>query len=52
MGRGWRRKLVINFSAGILSTTVVLIFAIAKFNEGAWLVVVVFPILVFADSAQ
>jgi amino acid transporter len=44
---GWRRKLVINLSAGILSTTVVLIFAVAKFTEGAWLVVVVFPILVF-----
>jgi hypothetical protein len=30
-----------------LSTVVVGIFAIAKFTEGAWLVVVVFPILVF-----
>jgi len=47
-GSGWRSKLVINLSAGILSTVVVLIFAIAKFTEGAWLVVVVFPILVFA----
>jgi amino acid transporter len=46
-GPGWRRKLVINLSAAILSTIVVLIFAIAKFTEGAWLVVVVFPILVF-----
>jgi amino acid transporter len=47
-GPGWRYKLVINLSAGILSTVVVGIFAIAKFTEGAWLVVVVFPILVFA----
>jgi hypothetical protein len=46
-GPGWRPKLVINLSAGILSTSVVAIFAIAKFTEGAWLVVVVFPILVF-----
>jgi amino acid transporter len=45
---GWRSKLAINFSAGVLSTIVVGIFAIAKFTEGAWLVVVVFPILVFA----
>jgi amino acid transporter len=45
---GWRYKLAINFSAGVLSTVVVGIFAIAKFSEGAWLVVVVFPILVFA----
>jgi amino acid transporter len=47
-GPGWRYKLLINLSAGILSTVVVGIFAIAKFTEGAWLVVVVFPILVFA----
>jgi len=47
-GPGWRSKLVINLSAGLLSTVVVAIFAVAKFTEGAWLVVVVFPILVFA----
>jgi hypothetical protein len=47
-GPGWRRKLVINLSAGILSTIVVGIFAVAKFTEGAWLVVVVMPVLVFA----
>jgi amino acid transporter len=46
-GSGWRRKLAINLSAGILSTLVVLIFAIAKFTEGAWLIVVVFPTLVY-----
>lgn len=43
---GWRRALAINLSAGILSTIVVGIFAVAKFTEGAWLIVVVFPILV------
>jgi amino acid transporter len=47
-GPRWRSKLMINLSAGMLSTIVVGIFAIAKFTEGAWLVVVVFPILVFA----
>jgi hypothetical protein len=44
---GWRHRLVINFSAAILSTVVVGIFAVAKFTEGAWLVVVIFPVLVF-----
>jgi amino acid transporter len=44
---GWRRKLVINLSAGIVSTVVVGIFAVAKFTEGAWLIVVILPILVF-----
>ena len=42
----WRRKFVINFSAGALSLIVVLIFAVVKFTEGAWVVVVLFVILV------
>ena len=44
---GWRRKLAINLSAGVMSTIVVAIFAVAKFTEGAWLVLVVLPLLVF-----
>ncbi|HEY1703070.1 MAG TPA: amino acid permease [Trebonia sp.] len=44
--KGWRRRLIINFSAGVLSAIVVLIFAVVKFTEGAWLVVVLFPVLV------
>lgn len=47
-GSGWRRKVLINLSAGVLSTIVVGIFAVAKFTEGAWLIVVVFPLLVLA----
>jgi amino acid transporter len=45
---GWRHKLVINFSAGVLTAIVVVIFAVVKFTEGAWLVVLIFPIGVFA----
>jgi amino acid transporter len=44
---GWRRKVVVNLSAGVMSAIVVGIFVVAKFTEGAWLVVVVFPILVY-----
>jgi amino acid transporter len=44
---GWRFKAAINLSAGISSTIVVAIFVVAKFTEGAWLVVLVFPLLVF-----
>jgi amino acid transporter len=44
----WRRRLVINFIGGVYTALVVVIFAIVKFTEGAWLVVVVFPIAVFA----
>ncbi len=45
---GWRHKLVINFSAGVLSFAVVIIFAVTKFTQGAWAVVVLFPILMYA----
>jgi amino acid transporter len=45
---GWRHKLAINYAAGGLSAVVVAIFAVVKFTEGAWIVVVLFPILVFA----
>jgi amino acid transporter len=41
---GWRRRLVINFSAGVTSAVVVVIFAVVKFTEGAWLVVLLFMI--------
>jgi amino acid transporter len=46
-GPGWRRRLAVNLSAGILSTIIVGIFAVTKFTEGAWLIVIVFPVLVF-----
>jgi len=45
---GWRRRLLINFAGGVYTALVVVIFAIVKFTEGAWLVVVVFPVAVFA----
>ena len=43
---GWRRRLIINASAGALSAIVVAIFAVVKFTEGAWIVVVLFIVLV------
>ncbi len=46
--RGWRHKLVINGSASVLSAIVVLILAVAKFKQGAWTVVLLFPILTMA----
>jgi len=45
---GWRYKRAINIAAGALSAVVVAVFAVVKFTEGAWLVVVLFPILWFA----
>ncbi len=43
---GWRRRLIINASAGALTAIVVAIFAVVKFTEGAWIVVVLFVVLV------
>lgn len=43
--RAW--KLFVNGSAAVCSLAVVLIFAVTKFTEGAWLVVIVFPPAVF-----
>ena len=41
----WRRSIAINGFSAFLSFTVVLIFAVAKFKEGAWLIFVVGPLL-------
>ena len=42
----WRAKIFINGLSGTVSFTVVIIFAVVKFTEGAWLVLVTAPILV------
>jgi amino acid transporter len=44
-GRHWRRSVVVNGFSAFLSASVVAIFAVAKFTEGAWVVVVVGPLL-------
>ena len=46
--KGWRFKFFINGLSGLISFVVVIIFAIVKFNQGAWVVVVITPILVTA----
>lgn len=45
-GPGRSRNIAINTLTGIVGGTVVVIFAVTKFTEGAWLVVLVFPVLV------
>ncbi|QKV93336.1 APC family permease [Streptomyces sp. NA02950] len=47
-GRGRTRKVAVNLTTAVVSAAVVLIFAVTKFTEGAWLVVVVFPLGVWA----
>lgn len=43
-----RVKIAVNALAAVISAAVVVIFAVTKFTEGAWLVVVVFPLGVWA----
>jgi amino acid transporter len=45
---GWRRSAVINGVGAVATAIVTLIFAIAKFALGAWLIIVIIPILVGA----
>ena len=44
---GWRRRLAINTTGGIYTALVVAVFAVVKFTEGAWLIVILFPALVY-----
>lgn len=44
----WKFKIVINGLAGSISLIVVVIFAIVKFTEGAWLVITVAPIAIYS----
>ena len=43
---GWKVRVVINSLAGSVSLIIVIIFSIVKFTQGAWLVLLVAPILV------
>ena len=40
----WRLRFGINFLSGSVSLIIVIIFAVVKFTEGAWLIVLIFPI--------
>ncbi len=44
-GAHWRRSVVINGFSAFLTLTVVLIFAFSKFLQGAWVVVIIGPLL-------
>jgi hypothetical protein len=44
--RGWRSGLATNLLGAVLSAAVVVIAAITKFTEGAWVVVVLIPVIV------
>jgi amino acid transporter len=47
-GEGWRRSIAINGVGASVTAVVVVIFAVAKFALGAWIVLIIVPVLVAA----
>ncbi|XJZ27652.1 APC family permease [Bacillota bacterium Lsc_1132] len=45
-GRHWRLKLSINTVGGFITTIVAIIFAVTKFTSGAWIVLIIIPLLI------
>ncbi|MGA9175113.1 MAG: amino acid permease, partial [Thermoactinomyces sp.] len=43
----WISKLAVNALGAVVTLIVLLIFAITKFDEGAWIVIIVIPIMIF-----
>ncbi|KNY30270.1 APC family permease [Pseudobacteroides cellulosolvens] len=46
-GKNWVAKAAINCTGAIVTAIVVVIIAITKFNEGAWVVVFLIPVLIY-----
>lgn len=44
--RRWAMKMVINSFGALCTAIVMLVFCITKFRDGAWLVLILIPILV------
>jgi amino acid transporter len=43
--KGWRHKMVINCLGAVSTAIVMVVFAVTKFQDGAWLVILLIPIL-------
>ena len=43
---GWRYRYVINTISGVVSFVIIIIFGVVKFTEGAWVIIVITPVLV------
>jgi len=47
---GWRHKMIINGFGSLCTAVVALVFAITKFRDGAWIVILLMPALIFVFS--
>jgi amino acid transporter len=45
--RGWLIKMLINGFGAICTLIVMMVFAVTKFQDGAWVVIIITPLLVF-----
>src|SRR5215471_12734246 len=50
-GAGWQRRLIVNGVRGTVTAAVTVVIAMTKFSHGAWIVVFLIPIMVFAFRA-
>jgi hypothetical protein len=50
-GPGWRWRLAVNGTGAVVTGVVTLVIAVTKFTHGAWMVVLLIPILVMAFKA-
>ncbi|MDD5370503.1 MAG: APC family permease [Anaerolineaceae bacterium] len=48
--KGWEHKMIINGIGSMMTAIVTLVFAVTKFSEGAYVVVIIIPILVATFS--
>jgi amino acid transporter len=44
--RGWKLKMVVNGMGAICTAIVVIVFSVTKFFEGAWIVLILIPLMV------
>jgi amino acid transporter len=47
-GEHWRKSVGVNAVAAVVCAVVVIVFAVAEFTQGAWVIVVVMPLIIFA----
>ena len=45
--KGWKSKMVINGFGAVCTAVVMVVFAVTKFTEGAWMILFLIPLLVF-----
>ncbi len=47
---GWKLKMAVNGIGGLLTLFVMILFAVTKFSDGAWVVIIIIPSLVVVFS--